>query len=137
MKIRNYFKSYQRRHNNICIWYHSAMRSYLKEEPHHLIFSVEQEKIMDIVQLDQYIMNLCTFRSETWYSSFISILSLKTFSLKQLQFTLPVRAYLHWEMETKVRVILQSSQETLHMFSPECKPVAFYPESHLENGYSH
>lgn len=71
------------------------MRSYLKEEPHHLIFSVEQEKIMDIVQLDQYIMNLCTFRSETWYSSFISILSLKTFSLKQLQFTLPVRAYLH------------------------------------------
>lgn len=39
---------------------------------------------MDTVQLDQYIMNLCTFRSETCYSAFITILSLKTFSLKQL-----------------------------------------------------
>lgn len=45
----------------------------------------------DLVQLEQYIMNLCTFRSENFYSVFISILSLKAFSLKILQFMLCVR----------------------------------------------
>lgn len=56
--IKNYFKLYQRIDDNICNWYHSAVGSYLKEAPLLLIFSVEQEKNMDIVQLDQYIMNL-------------------------------------------------------------------------------
>lgn len=85
---------------------------------------------MDAIQLDQYIMNLCTFRSETCYSVFIHILFIITFSSKQSQFTLSERAYLHLEMERKVCVILQTSQETLHMFSSQCKPDAFYTESH-------
>lgn len=92
---------------------------------------------MGIVQLDQYSMNLCTFRSKICYSAFISIVSLKSFSLKQQQFALCASAYLHLEMETKVCVTLQSSQETLHIFSSQCKPATFYPESHPENGYSH
>lgn len=91
---------------------------------------------MDVIQLDQYIMNLCTFGSETCYSVFIHILFLITFSSKQSQFTLSERAYLHLEMEWKVCVILQTIQETLHMFSSQCKPDAFYTESHPENGCS-
>lgn len=80
------------------------------------------EEKYDLVQLEQYIMTLCTFRSDTCYSVFISILSLKAFSLKILQFT--QRAYIehipiyNWK---QICVIIEICQDMLHMFSSQCK----------------